>query len=139
MGVTQGLACPCIFYHAARQLYSTVHGDDFTSTGTAKNLDWFEDTLQTYYELTKGGRLGPGKEDSKRGIILNRVIRWTDEGVEYEADPRSAERLLEATGMEGANGVGTPGVKVLAAQHEEDEELPKSATTDYRAKAARAN
>ena len=131
MGFTQGLACPCIFFHAERNLYCTIHGDDFTTTGTKTNLDWFESTLSGYYELTKGGRLGPGANDDKRGIILNRVIRWTSSGVEYEADPRQAERLLEECGLEGANSVATPGVKLLAAQHENDEELPAAETTAY--------
>ena len=102
-------------------------------------MDWFEATLETYYELTKGGRLGPGKDDCKRGFILNRAIRWTEEGLEYEADPRQAERLLEETGLEGANATATPGVKFMAAQYENDEELPQSETTNYRAQAARAN
>ena len=29
MGFCQGLACPCIFYHEAKQLYCTIHGDYF--------------------------------------------------------------------------------------------------------------
>ena len=41
MGFTQGLTCPCIFYHAERQLYSTIHGDYFTTAGAKKHLDWF--------------------------------------------------------------------------------------------------
>ena len=41
--------------------------------------------------------------------------------------------------LEGANSVATPGVKILAAQHENDEELPAAETTAYRARAARAN
>ena len=83
--------------------------------------------------------MGPGEHDAKRGIILNRIIRWTPEGVEYEADPRQAERLLEATGLEGANAVATPGVKLLAAQYADDVELPESGVTGYRAQAARGN
>ena len=97
MGFTQGLACPCIFHHSERELYSTIHGDDFTTTSSKVNLDWFEAALAEYYELTKGGRLGPGSGDSKVGVILNRIIRWTEAGVEYEADPRQVERLLEET------------------------------------------
>ena len=104
-----------------------------------KQLDWFESALSEYYELTKGGRLGPGAEDAKQGVILNRIIRWTPEGVEYEADPRQVERLLEETGLEGANSVATPGVKMLAQQYADDEHLPETENTAYRARAARAN
>ena len=49
-------------------------------------LDWFEATLITNYELTVGGRLSPGAADDKEAAVLNRVIRLTDIGVEYEAD-----------------------------------------------------
>ena len=44
--------------------------------------------MRKQYELTTQPRLGPGPEDAKEGIILNRIIRWTPEGLEYEADPR---------------------------------------------------
>ena len=60
LGFVQGLSCPCVFYHMERQLFSTIHGDDFTTAGAKKDLDWFEGALEELYELTKGGRLGPG-------------------------------------------------------------------------------
>ena len=102
-------------------------------------MDWFERTLESHYELRKGGRLGPGKDDQKAGLILNRVIRWIERGIEYEADPRQAEKLLEKTGLEGANSVATPGVKPLPAQMEADKLLPVSEHTTFRALAARGN
>ena len=37
-----------------------VHGDDFTSTGPAVELDLLEDPLGKEYEITIGPRLGPG-------------------------------------------------------------------------------
>ena len=49
-------------------------------------LDWFEATLRTNYELTVGGRLSLGAADDKEATVFNRVIRLTDIGVEYEAD-----------------------------------------------------
>ena len=53
------------------------------------------------YELKKGGRLGPGKDDAKEILVLNRVIRYTNEGLEYEADPakgRDSWRVWVSTG-----------------------------------------
>ena len=67
--------------------------------------------MQKKYELTESGRLGPSKDDDKEVKILNRIARWTDGGVEYEADPRQAERLVSDLGLEDAKRVGTPGVK----------------------------
>ena len=69
-----------------------MHGDDFTAAGPKPELDWFEATFKKSYELSVGGRLGPGPTDGKETIVLGRVIRWTDEGIEYEADPRQVEK-----------------------------------------------
>ena len=95
MGFTQGIASACVFMHAGRHIAISVHGDDFTATGPKRQLDWFEEMMRKHYELTVGGRLGPGPEDGREATVLNRVIRWTDKGIEYEADPRQVERFLE--------------------------------------------
>ena len=79
----------------------SVHGDDFTAAGPKDSLDWFEAQMKSKYELTVGGRLGPGARDDKEATVLNRVIRWTGQGLEHEADPRQAERLLEELDLEG--------------------------------------
>ena len=47
--------------------------------------------LEARYELRNGGRIGPGERDDKEGRVLNRVVRWTTHGLEYEADPRQIE------------------------------------------------
>ena len=73
----------------------SVHGDDFTTVGPKCELDKFEALLEEKYELKKGGQIGPGKDDAKEFTVLNRMLRWTDSGIEYEADPRQGERLLE--------------------------------------------
>ena len=45
-------------------------------------------------------------------------VRWTDSGIEYEADPRQVERFLEEIelGGEGVTGVVTPSTKPLQHQ-----------------------
>jgi hypothetical protein len=120
MGFTQGMSSSCVFLHKEREMLCTVHGDDFTTVGGKLALDWLEAELQEHYELTIGPRLGPGAEDGKEATVLNRVVRWTDEGLEYEADPRQAEKLIHECGMEGSNSVSTPGIKETAAQVAED-------------------
>ena len=95
-----------------------MHGDDFTTAGTKKQLDWLEKSLEAIYEFTRGGRLGPGPKDDKEATVLNPAVRWTSKGLEYEADPRQVEKLLcevELSG-ENVNGSATPGVKPLAHQ-----------------------
>ena len=140
-GFVQGIASPCVFSHPTRGITVSVHGDDFTACGPKRQLDWFAETVGSKYEYTIGGRLGPGRDDDKEATVLNRVIRWTDEGVEYEADPRQVERLLEELELEGdgVNGVLTPGVKLQASQVQREKILPEDQHTRFRALAARAN
>ena len=140
IGFTQGTASPCIFMHAKRGLACSVHGDDFTSTGTKLELDWLEQQLESRYELRKGGRLGPGVDDAKELTVLNRVLRYTEGGFEYEADPRQAEKLLESLHLDdGCNGAATPGLKPLLEQLEKDKPVPVSGQTEFRGQAARGN
>ena len=120
-----GEASPCPFVHKARNRATSVHGDDFTSVGPNAELDWLESQLEGKYELRKGGRLGPGDQDAKEILVLKRAIRWTEQGLEYEADPRQGERLLEVLGLAGAcKSVATPGLKPLLEQLEGDKVLP---------------
>ena len=97
--------------------------------------------LKSQYELTVGGRLGPGPRDDKEARVLNRVIRWTADGLEYEADPRQAERLLEELDLdgEGVKGVVTPGQKIQSHQAKAEKDIPESEHTRFRGLAARAN
>ena len=117
----------------------SVHGDDFTAVGPKKSLDWYETALENKYELKKGGRLGPGRTDDREATCLNRVIRWCDFGLEYEADPRQVEKLVQELELEGAKSCVTPGVKPLPEQFESDKPLDASRHTSFRALAARAN
>ena len=119
----------------------TVHGDDFTAVGPKSSLDWYEAELKKLYELKVGGRLGPAPEDDKEATCLNRVIRWTGAGLEYEADPRQAEKLIEELELEGdgVKATVTPGIKALPTQIAEDKPLDPSRHTMFRGLAARAN
>ena len=135
----QGISSPCVFRHPTKQLIVTVHGDDFTSVGAKRDLDWFEAAMEEHYELTKQPRLGPAPQDAKEATVLNRVIRWTDQGLEYEADPRQSEKLIEECGLTGVNTVATPGVRLSFDQVERDPPLPAHLHTAFRGSAARAN
>ena len=67
-------------------------------------------------------------------------MRWTKDCLEYEADPRQAERLLADLGLDGDVGsAATPGVKPLAHQVSAEKELNERDHTEYRALSARAN
>ena len=119
---------------------TSVHGDDFTSCGPKRQLDWFENLLEARYELKRGGRLGPGKDDAREISVLNRILRWTETGLEYEADPRQCERLLEGLQLDDScNGAATPGLKPLPAQIDAEQPLPPDKQSEILALAARSN
>ena len=44
--------------------------------------------------------LGPAEEDCHEAIVLNRIVRWTPAGLEYEADPKHREKVLEHFGFD---------------------------------------
>ena len=72
-------------------------------------------------------------------MILNRIILWTEHGVEYEADPRQCEKLADECGMANTNSVAIVGLKMSFDQLENDAELPPQLHTAFRRSAARAN
>ena len=71
--------------------------------------------------------------------MLNRIVPWTPQGIEYQADPRQVEKLLREIELEGAKGTVTPGVKILAHQVEDEAGLPEREFTRFRALAVRTN
>ena len=139
MGFMKGDASACVFRNQSRRIVATVHGDDFTIAGPKNQLDWMKGQMERKYELTETGRIGPGEADGKEVKVLNRLIRWTASGIEYEGDPRQLERLVLDLGLEGAKRVGTPGMKQTKEQVDADTELPASKHTAFRAVAARSS
>ena len=135
----QGKSCPNFFHHPTRDLVVSVHGDDFTSSGGKRQLDWLEASIAQEYEIAVGPRLGSDVQDAKEGRALNRFIRWCEPHIEYEADPRQVERLIAECGMEGANGYATPGVKATFRELEEDADVLLSLHSAFRGAAASAN
>ena len=116
-----------------------VHGDDFTAAGPKCELDWYEGQLSAQYELTIQPRVGPGPDDAKEALVLNRIVRWSDEGIEYEADPRQGEKFIAECGLTGANSVVTPSSRMSSEELEKDIALEERWHTAYRAAAARTN
>ena len=111
MEFKSGVASPCIFSHADRDLVCVVHGDDFTTLENDDNINWYEAELAKHFELKLRGRLGcdcPGDNEIR---ILNRIIRITDRGLEYETDPRYVEVIVESVQLQDSKPVTSPGVK----------------------------
>ena len=76
------------------------------TVGSEEETNWLKERLENEYEIktTMVGRR-PGLEKEVR--ILNRVVRWTEEGWEYEADQRHGEIIVRETCMENAKPVIT--------------------------------
>ncbi len=110
IGFQVGLASPCNFYHEGKDISVTVHGDDFTSTGTEANLKWLRVKLKEEFEM-KTEVLGPKQHHQRQVRILNRVVSWSEEGLQYEADQRHAEIMVEQLGLEKAKPLATPGTR----------------------------
>ncbi len=139
LGFLKGDASACVFRHVERRLSTAVHGDDFFTEGPKASLDWFKQEMDKRYELKEAYRLGPGPLDDKEGRILNRIVRWTEAGLEYEGDPRQPEKLISDLKLEGSNPLGTPGVKITHDQLAADKALDEDKHKPFRAVAARAN
>ena len=75
----------------------------------------------------------------KAARVLDRLARWTEQGLEYDADPRQCEKLLRDLKLEGAKSVGWPGIKPTAEQVDGDESLSPEKASPFRDVAARAN
>ena len=121
-----------MFFHRERGIATSVHGDDFTSSGPKSSLDWLEMAMAKEYETTLGSRMGPGVDDPKEARCLNRAIRWTDDCIEYEADPRQVERLVAECGLTGSKSVATPGVKAKFTELGNNVDLPHRLHTAFR-------
>ena len=139
-----------------------VHGDDFVASGERSKILKFQKQLAKRFTIKhkvvgSGGQVTSrskaasssfsglaaidtsGKE-LKEARILNRVVRWTTEGWEYEADQRHAELIVKAMGLEKARPVTSPGEEEPAWKLEDNEKpLSVSEATHYRMVAARAN
>ena len=112
LGFRRGRASAVCFYHPTRGIMGLVNGDDFVFSGADKDLGWVATGLARAILLKVMGMLGG---DVKAGDVqeircLNRVIRWEDEGLTMEADPRHAELLAAMLGP-AATPLSTPGLK----------------------------
>ena len=88
----KGRTNPCLFWHPSKKAAVIVHGYDFVAVGCDESLQRTRRTLEEKYKI-KVQVLGPDEEQEIR--VLNKIIRWTPEGIELEADPRHAEIVIK--------------------------------------------
>ena len=122
-----------------RDMKNLVHGDDFVTEGDVEDLLWLKSKLEERFEI-KTTIIGSGTDEAKEGRVLNRIIRCTNDGWEYEADQRHAEYIIKALNMQDAKPVVTPGEESKPwKEAEEEQELSAEQSAEYRSLAARTN
>ena len=76
-----GQSAACVFMRKTKCLMRSVHGDDFATLESKKDLDWFTKEREKKYEFIEGPRVDSGPKDDKEGRILNRAFQWSAEGL----------------------------------------------------------
>ena len=140
-GFERGKVGSVIFYHKEGDLSCAVHGDDFTFCGEDEDLDWITDKMTEWFEIKVRARLGPEAGDDKEVVILGRTVRWKPWGLEWLADQKHRELLMERFGYDdntkplNCNGDN--------AEHQDDEadlvKLVKEEALEFRGAASRLN
>jgi len=139
LGFKAGKFNPCTFMHKDRKIKTIVHGDDFISKASREDAKWLKKKLEENFEI-KTKVIGNGDKEQSEERILNRVIRVTAGGWEYEADQRHADIIIDALNLNGAKPVQTPSEDDKPWKSEEDEQvLNDKEAREYRSLAARAN
>ena len=97
--------------------------------------------MKEWYEIKDRGIMGSGDGEIKEVTILGRLLRWTEDGLEYEADPKHVRDLMEEEGLEDeSKTVVSPAVKPRAgAEDQEVEELGREEAKGFRGGAAKLN
>ena len=112
----------------------TVHGDDFTVSAPVEDLTWLHIELAKVWSVKQQIlELGEGVQRQVR--ILNRLLTWTENGIEYEADQRHADITNKQMGLTASKLVVTPAVNDSAQQlkaRSSEAALPREDTAAYR-------
>ena len=123
-----------------RGIRTYVHGDDYVSIGTTKDLIWLKERFESKCKV-KTETLGPEEGQCKEVKILNRIVSWhSSEGFIYDADPRHAEIIIEQLNLQNVKPVSMPRTKEEGrTQPGWENKLSNIDGTKYRAMVARCN
>ena len=94
-GFERGRGAPTVFYNQRIMDREVERGDEFTCSGKKVELDRMRRKMGGWYDIKDKGMVGSGEGETKEVKILVRTVRWTEEGIEYEADREKAEGLEE--------------------------------------------
>ena len=80
LGFSRGQGHISVFLHVEKGIKTLIHGDDYFSSGSRASLDWLEKQLSDEY-VVKTQRLCGREGCAKEGKVLNRIARWTPQGL----------------------------------------------------------
>ena len=93
-----------------------------------------------WFEIKVRGFMGNNKTDDKEVTILGRIVRWCHDGIEYEADPKHRQIVLEHFGFdETTRGLAHNGDKADQIEDGDEEPLSRAEAKLFRGLAARIN
>ena len=93
-----------------------------------EQLSWLKGILQDKYEI-KSTIMGPEAGLPKQAKILNRTLRWTPSGIEYEADPNRANIIMEECEIMSSRPSKVTGVPEKINDEDQPEFLGDAAAT----------
>ena len=78
--------------------------------------------MREWYEIKDRGIMGSAVGEIKEVVILGRTVRWTAEGIEYEADAKHRKTLMKRAGLaEDSKAAAGPVVKIAEGKEDEEE------------------
>ena len=83
-----------------------MHGDNFTSCGSAAALKRLKKEFESRFEIT-AQVVGPDPGQQKQFTILLRVLRWEVGRIDYEPDQRHVEIAMRELGLSFVTPVTT--------------------------------
>ncbi|CAE7276044.1 true, partial [Symbiodinium sp. CCMP2592] len=101
---------PDLFYHDEWCVTLSCHGDDFIAEGESDDLDRLDALMMQSFESKILPRIGPEEfgGQTTHGDHLHRIIRWSERGFTWEADPKYSRQIVEDLGLADAKGADAP-------------------------------
>ena len=96
--------------------------------------------MASWFEIKLRGILGHDPKDDKEIVILGRLVQCGKDSIEYQADPKHRQLILEHFGLDqNSRSLKSNGEKEVEDTGEEVEHLEKEEATVFRGFAARLN
>ena len=140
IGFIRGKSASTVFWNKNTGVRIVVHGDDFTMSGTRKALMGIKEKLEEWYDIKFRGIMGSEADEIKAVTILGRRLRWTQEGLEYEGDPKHRQELIKKSGLtEESKAAVSATVKETGGLEDDDTRLEEEEARKCRGEIALLN